>query len=131
MPGYADGAAPAAAAAATALWLRRNAAERQPNPLRVVALGGSAAELPVSDRQAVMQRVEDLIQFRLRDHQRRRNEQRRLLAAGGDQGAGFQRLRRHPARERFGLLTSPIPPVGAVQFHGPVRSEEHTSELQS
>src|SRR5712664_1132252 len=79
--------------------------------------------LLVGNMQPVIERIEELAGLVLRDHQRRREEQRGLLAAGSDHGARLQGAQRHARGNRF-LLGVGIPqtPVRPVQLDRPMQA---------
>ena len=72
--------------------------------------------------QGVIQGLQDGLQLAVGDDQRRSDEQRGLLAAGGDHHPGVERGAR-PGRPAGSVVAaSQLPPVAAVQLDRPVQA---------
>ena len=90
-----------------------------------LARAGSVMSPPTvasGDDQAMVERIEDAVDLLLARDQRRGDEQRRLLAAGGDQRSGGEGTCGHAAGQRLSLLSMPRLPWRSVELDRPVQA---------
>ena len=85
-------------------------------------VGHVASTLASATTSTVVERIEDQVDLLLTRDQRRGDEQRRLLAAGGDQGPRSERPGGHAAGQWLGLLSVPRLPGRAVKLDRPVEA---------
>ena len=86
----------------------------------------------VRNQQAVIERIEQLMGFIGRDHQRRRKEQRSLFAAGSDDGTRLQCTQRHAGSD--GILKgigAPANPVHAARAESVEQSRRGPNLIKS